>query len=469
MVHVQAILFASLAASLLSAFLAILGKQWLNQYASTDNRGLTVEYSQSRQQKLDGIVTWYFDFVIELPPLMLQVALLLLGCALSRYLWEVNTTVASVVLGVTSFGVFFYILVLVVGVAFKSCPYQTPTSRLLRYLVQQVHRVFSSTATAIRNGFGESALIETFVTNAKVHEPYLSRDKFIPFSKGVFSEIIPAFSTDASRLGQSTLQVLSIPPVGAYRLARGVLRREGGVGRHTAALDLRCVSWTLRASLEEPVHRSTLKHLVTIPELTDLDPSLVTDCFDVFVGCISLSNHKATVVQGSERLAIVSAGCFFRTFHRLSVTNPTSSVLTYLRDHYNRVFPLTTDFKGVPFRHTMAMIHCLVTQHWDPRHTGWDDDRPTSREHTSFARYMVEAAQVGYQQTQAREVPYWILHFVLDSLSLDPPPPKSVIADCLTIVAIDLGYDVSDIVTMGGRCVQILQIPTFLTEYQCTS
>ena len=36
---------------------------------------------------------------------MLQLALLLLGCALSRYLWEVDTAVASVVLGVTPFGV----------------------------------------------------------------------------------------------------------------------------------------------------------------------------------------------------------------------------------------------------------------------------------------------------------------------------------------------------------------------------
>ena len=35
-VHVQAILFASLAASLLSAFLAMLGKQWLNWYGSVD-------------------------------------------------------------------------------------------------------------------------------------------------------------------------------------------------------------------------------------------------------------------------------------------------------------------------------------------------------------------------------------------------------------------------------------------------
>ena len=45
-VHVQAILFASLAASLFSALLAMLGKQWLNRYASVDMRGSAIERSQ---------------------------------------------------------------------------------------------------------------------------------------------------------------------------------------------------------------------------------------------------------------------------------------------------------------------------------------------------------------------------------------------------------------------------------------
>ena len=76
-------MYASLAAALLSAFLTMLGKKWLNRYASTDVRGTSIERSQNRQRKLDGIVTWNFDRVMQSPPLMLQVALLLLGCELS--------------------------------------------------------------------------------------------------------------------------------------------------------------------------------------------------------------------------------------------------------------------------------------------------------------------------------------------------------------------------------------------------
>ena len=97
-IKVQAIIYASLAASLFSAFLAMLGKQWLNRYASIDVRGSATEPSQNRQRKLDRVVTWYFDYVMESLPLMLQLALLLLGCALSLYLWGIDTIVASVVL-----------------------------------------------------------------------------------------------------------------------------------------------------------------------------------------------------------------------------------------------------------------------------------------------------------------------------------------------------------------------------------
>ena len=106
-IQVQAMLYASLAASVFSAFFAVLGKQRLNRYASTGMRGGVIERSQDRQRKLEGIVTWYFDHVMESLPVILQFAFLLLGCALSRYLWEIDVTLARVVLGVTAFGVIF--------------------------------------------------------------------------------------------------------------------------------------------------------------------------------------------------------------------------------------------------------------------------------------------------------------------------------------------------------------------------
>ena len=129
-VHVQTILYVSLTTSLFSAFLAMLGKQWLNRYASTDMRGTAIERSQNRQQKLNGIIVWCFDNVMEPPPLILQAATLLIDCTLSRYLWGINAMIASIVLGVTS-GLIFYLFVVVAGSASPSCPYQTPGPRVI--------------------------------------------------------------------------------------------------------------------------------------------------------------------------------------------------------------------------------------------------------------------------------------------------------------------------------------------------
>ena len=56
MVHVQSILYSSLAASLLAAFIAMLGEQWLDRYAQVEMRGSVIDRSRHRQRKMDG--TW---------------------------------------------------------------------------------------------------------------------------------------------------------------------------------------------------------------------------------------------------------------------------------------------------------------------------------------------------------------------------------------------------------------------------
>ena len=42
------------------------------------------------------------------------------------------------------------------------------------------------------------------------------------------------------------------------------------------------------------------------------------------------------------------------------------------------------------------------------------------------------------------KVPRWLLRFALHSLSQDPPPPVPVITASLSIIAIDLGCDISN-------------------------
>ena len=100
----------------------------------------------------------------------------------------------------------------------------------------------------------------------------------------------------------------------------------------------------------------------------------------------------------------------------------------------------------------MAMVHVLFRERLSPSLTEWDNEGVPNQERIRFAWYMAEAAQVGCQQaSREMKVPRWILRFALRSLSLDPLPQKPVVADCLRIVATDLGCHVPNIKTLDKR------------------
>ena len=398
-VQVQAILYASLAASLFSAFLAILGKQWLSRYVSPDMQGSIIERCQNRQRKFDGIANWYFDCVIGLLPLMLQAALLLLSGALCRYLWEIDTTIASVVLGVTSFGVGFYFVTVVSGAYFTSCPYQSPGSRALRSIVSVVASTTTAVASTFERTIGRSKILRMLWMKAPWSEPWWSEGNVIS---------------------------------------------GRGLDQQTIHLDFRCISWMLKTSLDKSVRLSTLEPLASMVALADFDPTLVADCLDIFIGCVKAANNTVVVTQGSEQLATASATCLLRTFSHLSVMDPKSRVLGDVRRRYDVTFPPDTDFRGFPFCHTLGAIHSAFYPDWNHPWLDWEDYKPSSHEHDVFAHALANLARSEYQRRgRDKKVPGWILRFVLHSLSLDPPPPTSVVVDCLSIIAIDLGCIVS--------------------------
>ena len=446
----------------------MLGKQWLNRYESTDMQGSAIERSQNRQRKLDGIITWYFDNVIGSLPLVLQTALLLLSCALSRYLWGIDTTVASVVLGITSFCVIIFLFIIIAGAAIESCPYQTPGSRFLRYLGPKCWKVIFSAPTVVVSALGitfrETA--QTIRVNTRAYYPWWSRSNIMRFSRDLISEFPLAFATDAWRLCQAAARTSAVPPTRVYHFCRGLHSRLRGTSPtrqqrsnwQTTALDLRCISWTLQTSLDKAVHTSAMLYLMLVLKFVEFDSTLVQDCFNIFLGSISISNQRVAIIQGTEQLTTVSARCFYRTFHRLTVRDPTSGVLRDIRRRYHKVFPVEIDFAGLPSRHTMIMIHAFVTGDWSHYHVWCDGDEPPNHEHIQFARDIVEVAQVEYQREQG--LPDWILWFVFRSLSLDPLPPASAVADCLKIIAIDLGCEVSNIQTLDERYLCLVLIGT---------
>ena len=448
-VQAQAILFASLAASLFSAFLAMLGKQWLNQYASIDMRGSTIERSQNRQRKLDGIVTWYFDSVMESLPLMLQFALLLLGCALSRYLWEVDTTVTWVILGATLFGVASHSVFVVAGAASASCPYQTPGAYLLRHTPPLA-------LSALRSAFAHSHVVKG-VTNwwyfgIKRFECSIRHIADIavlsPF--GLLGNLV----IDAHLLSRAGVRAF----VATALRVRGWFHRACGCDTQMAALDLRCILWMLHTSLDKTIHLLTMRLLATMPTPVNFDPALASVCFDILAGCVSIIGGKVVILQGSEELATVSSIFCLRTLCHLTTADTVSSAFKDVRRKYTKAFPIKTNFEGLPSYHHFCIIHNIFhpSHKWARyrgfRHRGvyrpkiqWRDCKLSGTEHTA----LIQLAQFEYQRKQ--KVPRWILRYGFHLLSQDPLPPPSVVADCLSIVAMDLGCAVSNVATLDER------------------
>ncbi|KAJ7510917.1 hypothetical protein B0H11DRAFT_1615002, partial [Mycena galericulata] len=100
----QSMLYVSLFTTLLAALLAVLGKQWIMFYQAVGGRGTIEDRGLERQRKLDGLRKWKFDAVLQMFPLLLQLALLLFSTAISVYLWTVNRSVAIIMLALTSVG-----------------------------------------------------------------------------------------------------------------------------------------------------------------------------------------------------------------------------------------------------------------------------------------------------------------------------------------------------------------------------
>jgi len=439
----------------------MLGKQWLNRYASVDMRGSVIERSQNRQRKLDGVVSWRFDHVMESPPLMLQVALLLLGFALSRYLWEINTTVASVILGFTLSGVFLFLFIVAAGAASVSCPYQTPCAQILCQVTGALHHI-PDTIRRIPHIPGMLHPVFSASVRGSICCKILSRAWYE--LKG--SPCSPT-NTTIALLSILLLPVWSIADAckAITWLLVAIFRwLEQGSGQQTALLDLHCISWALQTSLDGPVRLSALNYLATITP-TEFDPIIVLDCFNILLCCVKVIDGKAVTAQGMEQLATASSTCCLQMLSHLMAVDPTSRVLEDVRRRYaGAILPLTY-LGGLPFSHTLHAVHQVSHPNIPPRgwretqrQVRWEGYKPSSNEYILVARALANIAWYNHQRRGSDRVPCWILRFVFHSLSQSPLPPASVVVDSLSIIAIDLGCGP---LKRYGR---IRQISAFLTK-----
>ena len=345
---------------MLAAFVAMLGKQWLNRYLKNSG-GSMIERCGDRQRKCDGLEKWPLYLFVESLPVMLQVALLLLACGLCRHMWTINTSVAFTLISLTGLGVTFYVVVVIAGMSSYACPFQTPASVVLRRLWKRVRRgVVSLTVRSTR--------------------------------------VLPRTHRTWNRRVQSLLHRQSLPTtiplenIEIHQSEPWMKPVDLAVARRTNVNDVQCVSWILR-NITDPEALDAAIRLagnirwfddgINIDPPYDLIVSTFKACFDptgrVYPGSRDRAYYSGRAMLWIHALAMCKSEEFARAFSlsgvRYAVPGLDPDLKHLLRVNYTGlgseghiVWLLLTSLENTP-SHLQFIFDVLLHLTWANRTT----------------------------------------------------------------------------------------------------
>ena len=334
------LMYASLLISLLAAFIAMLGKQWLNRYLRHSG-GSMIERCADRQRKRDGLKKWPLHPLIESLPLMLQAALLLLACGLCRYMWSINTSVAYTLVVLTGLGVAFFIGIVIAGMSSYACPFQTPISTALRGIHERIRPGVKRALSRVRQSWNRSV-------QRLLRRPSLSTTT--PPSGVVVQDTEPW-------LGPKVLATIDA----------------------THAGDARCVSWIIRKITDPEALEAAARLAGTIRWFDGPNPDVPYDSIvSMLEGCFDPSGK---LYPGSRDRAYYSVRAIVRI----------NSLAMCKSEEYARRFPLfdpkydgldlDPDLRhllhlsgGGPIEEWRVSRLLATNQEYTPSHTEWTSD-----------------------------------------------------------------------------------------------
>ena len=431
-IQVQAILYSSLAASLLAALVAMLGKQWLNRYAQVEMRGSVIDRSRHRQRKINGMETWHFNLVMEFLPLMLQIALLLLGYALSYYLFFINQVVASVLIGFTSFGLLFYILIIAAATFSYNCPFQTPISLILRYLIRfdDEHRKYLRRS---RRWLGRIFFHKKRGSRQKSGGPY-GLGRFGTFDGTTFGDHIELPMANPEQ-----------PPP--------LFNKETDWNGYV--LDSNCIAWMFEISMDADVMMAIMRFIPEVVWHAEIRTTPLERLYDTVLECFDRSSGSPVVIPKLRNKAYLSAKALLHlTIQRKCIGDGSDNAM----------------FKSISSRHlimgskhyegdsdleaTLGIIDCVFG---DFKPMDWQNFSFTVQHHAWMGHILLYRAWDILRKCEP--LPDDIKEFVLHSLGLEPLPPAPIVTDCLLIIGLVLGIKlhIDDLSAVDKRYVEFVR------------
>ncbi|KAG9018154.1 hypothetical protein FRB90_012062 [Tulasnella sp. 427] len=149
MYPVNLLFAASLTFALMSSFLAALGQQWLVYYRKRSGGGPDHQRREQLKRQL-GAERWRLELVLDdILPALLQIGLVIFSISFVIYLRTISHSMSIVIAGIVGTGLIFTFGAAICTTWDRMCPYQSPLSHLLCWMVDQAKPFFSVAAALI--------------------------------------------------------------------------------------------------------------------------------------------------------------------------------------------------------------------------------------------------------------------------------------------------------------------------------
>ena len=431
LVHIQSVLYSSLAVSLLAAFAAMLGKQWLNRYSAVIH-GSLIDRSRDRQRKMNGMATWRFHVVMEVLPLMLQGALLLLGYALANYLFTIDKIIAWVIAGFTASGLFFYLLIVIAATISYDCPFQTPLSIFIHFITRfdNAHRKYLKRS---RRWF------RRVFSPEKKQRPSRPDGSDPPGSPG---------KLDWNNTGDH----IELVVFGSYGNSPPLFEKETDWEGYT--LDSNCIVWMSENVVDENAVLGIMRFIPEVVWHPGIRNTPLRGLYEALLECLDYSSGHPVIIPKLKEKAYLSAKALLHVAVQRrcigcesdkSVFNSISSRHQNMRSKYRRG---DSDLEA-----TLGIVDRVFNPDGFEM-MPWDDFSFSDSHHAWMGRILLYRAW--YVLGRREPLPDDIKGFVLHSLRLDPPPSAPTVLHCLLIIGLvlEINLDVDDQQITDNRLVE---------------
>ncbi|KAF9030738.1 hypothetical protein BDZ89DRAFT_907670, partial [Hymenopellis radicata] len=135
--------FTSLALSLTTTLVAVLTKQWINEYMILPS-GTPRDRSRIRHFRFVGLEQWHVPLIIGLLPVLMHISLGVFFAGFIIFLCSLDVVMAASLGCLTGVGALAYLISNLLPLLYANCPYKTPLALYTFRLVSWVRRRIDS-------------------------------------------------------------------------------------------------------------------------------------------------------------------------------------------------------------------------------------------------------------------------------------------------------------------------------------